>query len=207
MIDRIKWAFFALIILTFVAYFFFPLNIKHVSGDNGIYGISTNFRWIFYFGYMLLGAWLGMRVRTKPLTFKLKLDFVKLILCFAAFYGIMLFYKSKPQFVQTEIVTIFPLAGIVYYLYKVCNSSACNVLYSNRYVHAIVLFVGGLCLESYLCQLAILTPRYNEIFPLNLVFVWSGVLAFAYVLRCFARLFSQTFCESNYNIREILKPF
>ena len=54
-----------------VYYFWFPY--KYETGEQGLYGISTLFRWIPYFGFMLLGAWMG--IKREFLKFDLRLTF------------------------------------------------------------------------------------------------------------------------------------
>lgn len=46
-------------VVTLVAYWFFPY--KYDVGSKGIYGITTEFRWIPYFVMMLIGAWIGLK--------------------------------------------------------------------------------------------------------------------------------------------------
>lgn len=74
-----------------VYYFWFPY--KYETGEQGLYGISTLFRWIPYFGFMLLGAWMG--IKREFLKFRPKIDFLNMIICLILFYGIQLIAKSS----------------------------------------------------------------------------------------------------------------
>ena len=69
----------------------------------------------------------------------------------------------------------------------------------------IIKFIGGLCLEIYVVQHALFTTRMNHLFPLNLIIMFVIILLVAYILRCAARLFLQTFSKENYNWKEILR--
>lgn len=54
-------------IITLIVYIFgFPY--KYETGSKGIYGITTIFRWIPYFGMMLMGCWVGLH--RKELKYK-----------------------------------------------------------------------------------------------------------------------------------------
>lgn len=47
----------------------------------------------------------------------------------------------------------------------------------------------------------------NHLFPLNLLIMLVIIIAAAYVLRCMARIFAQTFKAEDYNWREVFKPY
>ena len=81
---------------------------------------------------------------------------------------------------------------------RICSSRAGNLL---------ICGVAGLCLESYLIQLPLITDRFNGclIFPLNLIFMTFVIILAAYLCRCGSRLFSQTFAPSSYDWKAIFK--
>ena len=47
---------------------------KYETGERGMYGITTLFRWIPYFAFMLFGSWMGLR--RSALKFKPVMDFL-----------------------------------------------------------------------------------------------------------------------------------
>ena len=65
--------------------------------------------------------------------------------------------------------------------------------------------IGGLCLEVYLVQYSLFTDKLNFLFPLNLLIVFVEILAVAYMLRCFARIWSQTFKDGDYDRKEVFR--
>ena len=183
--------------------FFFPY--KYETSSKGMYGTTTLYRWIPYFGFMLLGSWTGLK--RDALRFRPVLDFLLLIVSGLLFYGIQLMAKMVHDFAPFQIVTLIPLAGIVYYLYKWCHAEFWRKLYNNRYWHAIIMTIGGVCLESYLIQFSVFTTKMNSIFPLNLPIMVVLVLIVSFICKCLARVFSQTFSERDYQWKEVFRAY
>lgn len=83
----------------------------------------TILRWMPYFGIMLMGAWLGLKVKDGELIVTAKcLDVVLLFLCIAVFYNIQLIANKNVNFAPWQIVTLSILEGIVHNLRKFCNA-------------------------------------------------------------------------------------
>lgn len=194
---RFKWVVVSVVIATLVAYWFFPY--KYETSSRGIYGITTLFRWIPYFGMMLMGAWIGLRMKNGSMNVKVHwTDCLFLLICMSLFYGVQLFSKQYSVIAPWQIVTLPILAGIVYYIWKLCNAQFLRRIYENRFCNKVILLIGGLCLESYLIQRYLFTDALNWIFPLNLPIITVYILFIAYVCRCLARIFSQTFKTEEY---------
>lgn len=49
--------------------------------------------------------------------------------------------------------------------------------------------------------------KMNHLFPLNLLIMLVIIIAAAYVLRCMARIFAQTFKAEDYNWREVFRAY
>lgn len=201
-IQKIAFVFLCVAGITLIAYWFFPY--KHETGVKGLYGISTLFRWIPYFGVMLLGAYVG--IKREKMKFCLIADFLKLVFCIVAFYGIQLMAKKMPETAPLQIVTVPFLFGIILYMYKCCNAEFVRKIYESKFGNKVIMVVGGLCLESYLIQYSIITDKLNDIFPANIFIIFGIVLVFAYVVRCMARLFAQTFRTEDYDWTDIVRP-
>ncbi len=201
-INRISWVLAAVIMVTLTAYWFFPY--KHETSTNGIYGITTLFRWIPYFGMMLMGAWVGMAVKNGKLkTTPKRTDFALMMICLTAFYGIQFIAKKIPAVAPWQIATLPFLAGIVFYLHRCCNADFFRKVYNTNVGNWIIMAVGGLCLESYLIQFALFTDKYNWLFPLNIPLIMLIILATSYICRCLARIISQTFNTEDYDWRKV----
>ena len=69
----------------------------------------------------------------------------------------------------------------------------------------IIMFVGGLCLESYLIQYSLFTDKMNSIWPLNLFLIVLLILVCSYLVRCLARLFAQTFRTEDYEWQKVFE--
>lgn len=198
-IDRMKLVFLFVAVIVGVAYYFFPY--KNEVGVKGIFGITTIFRWIPYFGITLMGAYWGSHRN------QLKTNFVKdlalLLVCLFCFYGVQFAAKYNAFFAPWQIVCVVFLAGIVFYFYKLCNSDQIKKMYTNKYLNKIILFFSGLCLESYLIQYSVITDKLNFIFPWNLLIVYSLIFVVAYFVRCLSRIFVQVFRSEDFEWKKI----
>ena len=201
-IDHIKLILSAVAIVTLAVYvLWFPY--KYEVSSKGIYGITTLFRWIPYFAAMLLGAWVGMK--RKDLKYNGLHDFVIFAACLVTFYAIQFAAKKYPVVAPWQIVTLLPLMGIVVYFYKWCNNKLFSRIYQSRWGNRVVMFVGGLCLESYLIQYSLFTDKMNGIWPLNILIIIVTILACSYMVRCISRAFSQTFRTEEYEWKEVFR--
>jgi peptidoglycan/LPS O-acetylase OafA/YrhL len=166
---------------------------------------QSYFKRSFFFLAMLLGAMLG--VSKREWKYRLSWDFLKLMICIVLWYGILIM-AQKIEIVQTlQIVSVVPLLGATFYFYKVCNSDLLAKIYKRKIPGAIIKVVGGLCLEIYLVQYVLFTNKMNGIFPLNLLIMFLIIVVAAYVLRCFARIFSQTFKDADYDWKSVFKLY
>ena len=194
---NVGWFFIPLAIVVLIAYYFFPY--KYETGIKGIYGISTPFRWVPYFGFVLMGAWMAQRNKKSTANLKSSLlDVVFLLFCLTIFYGLQLVAKGLSLVAPFQILTLPFLFGIVFFLYRLCGCSLIKKVYESRYGNIIILSIGGLCLESYLIQLYLISDEFNSLFPFNLVIIVAIVLLASYCCRCMARFFSQTFRTEDY---------
>lgn len=182
---------------------FFPYKTE--TGEKGLYGITTLYRWIPYFAFMLIGAYVGMK--RKTMVYNPMSDFIKMISCLFVFYGVQYSAKINPIIAPYQIITLLPLVGIVFYFYKWCNAGFWGKVYQNKRCHAVIMTISGLCLESYLIQYSVFTTSMNSIFPLNLPIMVLIVLLAAFVCKCLSRVFAQTFKDGDYDWRSIIKPY
>ena len=174
-----------------------------LPSDFNMYG-NTFFKWFHYFLFMLMGAAMGMQQKSYNYVFGT--DLAKLLLSVFAFYGLC-FFRDMPEYNKLHFFTIIPLLSTTFYFYKLCNSRLMIRWYNNRYVGGLIRFVGGLCLEIYLIQSYLFTDKMNGIFPLNIPVMFVIIVLAAYILRCFSRIFAQTFKSEDYDWRAVFKPF
>ena len=203
-INNLKWILGAVALVSLIVYLlWFPY--KYEVSSKGIYGITTLYRWIPYFGAMLLGAIIGLR--RKELKYNAWWDFVKLVLCVAVFYSIQFAAKMYRPVAPWQVVTLLPLMGITVYFYKWCNAAWMKRIYDSKWGNWMIMVIGGLCLESYLIQGALFTDRMNGIWPLNLLVIVLVILLCSYLVRCMARLFAQTFRTEDYEWKKVFSLY
>lgn len=178
---------------------------KYETGERGMYGITTLYRWLPYFAFILLGAWMG--VKREKLKFRAVKDFVKMAFCLILFYGVQLAAKNWQGIAPFQIITLLPLVGIVFYFYKWCHAEFLKKLYRKKVCHAVIMTISGLCLESYLIQYSVFTTKMNDIFPLNLPIMIFIVLLVSFLCKCLSRLFAQTFKEEDYCWKDVVKLY
>lgn len=202
--DKMFYCLFLVGVVSLLVYvFWYPYKAE--VGEKGLYGITTLYRWIPYFGFMLFGSLICLY--RKKIKYKLFQDIVLFLLSLVIFYSIQFASKNNAIIASCQILTLIPLMGIVYFFYKICNSFFFLKVYNTKYGHMIIMFVSSLCLESYLIQSSLFTTKMNQLFPFNLVIMIAIVLAVAYVCKCLSRIFIQTFSNNDYNWRKIVKWF
>ncbi len=203
-LDKIGWILWIVAIISLLVYvLWFPY--KYEVSSKGLYGITTYYRWIPYFAAMLIGAYTG--IKRKELKYNGWMDFLKLLICIAVFYSVQLAAKMYKPVAPYQVLTLIPLMGITVYFYKWCNCLWMKRLYQSKSGNAIIMTVGGLCLESYLIQYTLVTDKMNDIWPLNLILITLLILICSYLVRCLARLFSQTFRTEDYEWGKIISLY
>lgn len=140
---------------------------------------------VFSFIFMLEGAVIGMK-RVKPQC-NLFRDAMAFFLCIILFYGIQYAGMKNPAISYAQIITLIPLMGAVYYLYKLANTDKWEKIYNNKWGKSIITIISGLCLEIYLCQFSLFTDCMNFLFPFNLLLIFLLIVMVAYCVRCVGR--------------------
>lgn len=158
-----------------------------------------------FFCYMLQGAILGLHSKQNTLYIKSGwLEISKVLLCTIVFYAFCCF-KTSIQFNCIQLISLIPLFGITYYLYRWCNTEYIRTILMNKNIGKVISIIGGLCLEVYLVQSSIFTDKLNFLFPLNIPIIFLVILICAYLLRCLSRIWAQTFKDCEYNWKEVFK--
>ena len=199
-IDKLGWMLAITAVVSLLVYvFWFPY--KYEVSSKGLYGVTTIYRWVPYFGAMLLGAIIGLK--RKELKYNGRLDFLKLFVCAALLYSVQFVAKIFRPVAPWQVVTLLPLMGITVYFYKWCNAGWMKRIYDSKWGNWLIMVIGGVCLESYLIQGALFTDKMNGIWPLNLIIITFFILLCSYLVRCVARWFAQTFKTEDYEWKKI----
>lgn len=190
-----KWLTFSIItIIILICYSFEDIDSFFMYGE-------TYFKWVHYFLFMVLGAYIG--ARKISLTIRPLYDWLGFIFCFFTYY-IFLFACTKSTLIsQWQIMTLFPLIGISIYLYKICNSPKLISFIKNK--EKIICCISGLCLESYIVQYSLFTDKLNYLFPLNILITIIAILIMAYLIRLIGRFFVQVFNPENFDWKSIIR--
>lgn len=174
----------------------------HTGQAYNMYG-ETYYKWVHYFVFMLQGAMLGVLSQQRKLSVCSGWqEALKALGCIVTFYALCAF-KFSEMWNWLQVLSLIPLMGVTYYIYRWCNAPIARRLYHSRVAGFAVKAIGGLCLEIYLVQGNIFTPQLNSLFPLNLPLVFLAILLAAYTLRSLARIWSQTFQEPDYEWRKV----
>lgn len=195
------WTVFTISVIAIIVWY---LCIEQPAGWS-MYG-TTYFKWGHYFLFMLIGAIIGQMPK-QNWKFSFWKDTIKLFACIIAFYAILIGSAHYDIIHRMQIVSLIPLLGITYYFYKVCNSDVLKKCYYTKVAGWCIKFISSLCLEIYIVQGVLFTDAMNSIFPLNILLMFIVIFISAYLLRCLARIFSQTFKDENYNWKKVFQAY
>lgn len=199
--DKLYWAYGGVIVAILLWYYFIGIDDKN---GNNMYG-ACYFKWIHYFIFMLLGATMGLKKKNGE-SFKkygILATLLGLGVCIMAFYALCWFKNKDGFFDALQIASLFPLIGVCYLFYQLCNNYLLMKAYENKVLGPCIRVIGGLCLEIYLVQSSLFTDKMNFMFPLNLPIMFLIILGVAYLVHSLSHLWSQTFREENYDIKKI----
>ena len=166
-------------------------------------------QWSLFFSVMLLGGIIG-KLRREELSNDIKsVGFKPVFFLFISIiaYYLLMFVERIYGMSMLRMFTILPLMSFAYFLHKLCTGKNAYKMYINKYSHLFLMTIGSLCLEIYLVQPRILTDRFNNLFPFNLLLMFAFIFIAAYLLRCVARIWTQTFKDGDYDWKAILKLY
>lgn len=162
-------------------------------------------RWLLFFDFMLLGSKVGLarnEIKSSPI-----IDVILLFLSVIVFYAIFVASVKIESLAYIQFFSVFPLFGIMFYLYKVGSSKWIERIYNSKIGNFIIRVIGGLTLEIYLVQNYLFTDKMNHIFPLNILIMFVIIFVSAYIARCFSRILSQTFKDEPYNWNKVISMY
>lgn len=190
---------FGISLTTSIALYWFFKEGNHYN----MYG-PPYYKWVHYFSFMLLGSIMGLKTKQRNIEvgswYK---EGLKVVLFVTLFYALCAF-KNTDRLNFLQVLSLFPLLGVVYYIYRLCNVKVIKSIYDKK-AGLVLRTIGGLCLEIYLIQDYLFTDRFNWLFPFNILIVFTGIVIAAYILRCLSRIWAQTFKNEDYNWKEVFK--
>lgn len=162
--------------------------------------IFHEFHWVCYISSMILGIYCG---KTKPQI--KKLGWFYTMLSFILYFFIMSFGKGKDTMIYyTQLIAIIPLNAFLYYIFAWSNSWM-NSVSKKKYIYHPILWIGSLCLEIYVVQQIFITEKFNSLFPLNIIIVFTEIVLCAYFLQICTKFFIQTLSNTPYNWKSLFK--
>lgn len=162
------------------------------------------FKWLFYFVFMLMGAYIGNG--SVLLKYEFKKDILRFLFSLISFYTIFILgVKFNVKICNMlQPISLIPLMGIVVYMFKLCNVDSLKNLMKSK-VGLFLRFISSLCLEVYLVQKVFLSDKYNDIFPINVILAFGGIFLLAYFTRCLGRILLQVFQNANMDWRKVFQ--
>lgn len=191
---------------------YFIWGVEDKSAGN-IFG-ATYFKWSVYFLIMLFGAVCG-RVRIQPdslMKFHVRksshilVALTGTIISVGAFYAIYLNTQTTER-ESYQLFSIIPLMATCWFMWRLANTDLFVKMMNSKYFGTLIRFIGGLCLEIFICQGFVFTTRLNHIFPWNIPLIMLGVIMLAYIVRTMSRLLLLTFQKEDYDWRAMIAPF
>lgn len=164
----------------------------------------TYFRWGHFFLFMLLGAYIGNN--TIPVKLRPKTDVFLFFASLCVFYGMFICGTVfRIQIINNiQILSLLPLMGVSFYLYKICCCERIKLLMTTK-IGLCMRFVAGLCLEAILVQPFLFTDKMNFLFPLNIPIMFVYIIVVAYITRMLGRIFLQVFQKEDFCMKEVIK--
>lgn len=166
-----------------------------------MYG-NTYFKWVHYFLFMLLGAYIGNR--QFKLVSNIKNDLCLLILSIVSFYGIMILAAKFIFFSYLQILSLIPLFGIIIYSFKLCSLPSVDEFMKTK-KGLCLRFISGLCLESYIVQGVMFTDKLNFLFPFNILLVFLVIMITAYITRSLGKIILQIFQKEDFDWKAVIR--
>lgn len=169
--------------------------------------IMYKWKWSTYFVVMIMGAIMAKRhIEDHLPKLPAVIALIALVISAGSYY-LLLYFEGNDHYAFLNIFNIIPQLGVTFFTYLLCRSDLMKILYEKNVWNAVIMTIGSLCLEIYIVQHSIITDRFNNIFPLNIVLIFIAILISAYLLRCLSRIWTQTFKDADYNWKAVLKPW
>ena len=167
----------------------------------------VNFHYICFFSVMLMGAYLAI----KRNEFKARKSWLNILLAFimlGLFYICQAIGKGKsgiPYYAQ--IISLLPLHAFIYYTYMGVTGKWTEKVF-NSIIGIPIRFIASLTLEIYLVGFCfIYMVQFNYLFPLNLLIVFTILVATAYLVKIICNFITQTIDSKEYDWIKIIKPY
>lgn len=218
------WFIHCIVVYYAVFYFLMPYIDKRINLLLGISGLIAvayfflmpvspysiyleSFHYVCFGGIMMMGAYCATQ-RGKKLRYSSSIYLLNAIIMLVLFYGIQLIGKGKDGIrYYVQIVSLLPLYGFIYSMYMASLGHWTTRLFECSMIGKVIRIVAALTLEIYLVGfiLCYCMMGFNRLFPLNLLIAFVSIVIVAYGVKIVANFILQTFKDSPYEWRKLIK--
>lgn len=190
----LKCMFLVSIIISVIYFFYMPI------AEGSPY--HTNFHFVCHFSIMVLGG-LVYLAKERIKTCNFRLDLFLCILSFVTYFAILKIGKGQEGVrYYLQILSLLPLHTFCYYMFKVANYDWTGKLFNIPYFGRICFIIASLTLEIYIVQFAIITDRFNSVFPISILLVFCMIVFVAYFLKIVTSVFLQIMSNDKFSFKK-----
>ncbi len=180
-----------------VAYFFY---MPMAEGSP----FHTDFHFVCHFSIMVMGAMIYSN-KDKMECNRIGKDLVGFIFSFCLYFVLLAVGKGRTDVLYyVQILALIPLHLFIYYAYKVASYKWTASLFKSKYIGGVLNIVANLTLEIYVVQFVIITNKWNALFPLNILIIFSLICFAAYSLKVMTSLFLAVMSKESLQWRSLL---
>lgn len=191
---QIKYIYIATIILALCVVPFIPWYIGSIY--------HSDFNSFYHFSIFLLGGILYLKkdhIIQRPITFDLAM-----LLIMYFIYTISVSYGKGHEGTRyyVQLLGYLPLHAFCYHAYQISCRPWTNLLFNIKGAKWIFIILSSLTLEIYIVQWQLITPFFNNLFPLNLIIVFTIIVGSAYLLKIAVNIFLQLWTTEPFCLRD-----
>lgn len=185
------------VIIMLLVMFLFPYPDRSVFND-------VTLRYFCFLTPFIFGLYCGINNESVKKNSGWK-DGLWGLLLFCSYFVVVSFGKCKENWMYyTEIFALIPLNLFMLYLYRFFSIKTIEkYIRGNKLLFFFVRFLSLLTLQIYVVQFYLITDKYNQLFPWNVLIVFLIIFVFAYILNVFTKLFEQTLSKDPWNLRKV----
>lgn len=162
---------------------------------NGLSLFHTKWHYACFLPIMLWGAMCQNKYKI-PIRVG-KCDYVFFLLSFFSYFIISAYVKNcYDNFYYLQLLNYPLLIAFTLYTFKCCNCLTIEKISSCSIINRSIRIVSSLTLEIYLVQFYIISNKFNELFPCNLLIMFLIICLFAYFLKVITATF-MCLCKQN----------
>lgn len=173
--------------------------------DRSVYNDIT-LRYFCYLTPFFFGLYCGINDISIRAARK-KYDGVISLLLFISYFALVSFGKCQENWrYYTEIFTLIPLNLFIFFAYRYFTSEKISAfVHNSKIAYTPVKFFSTLTLQIYVVQFYVITDKFNSIFPLSVLIIFSLILVWAYILNVCTKLFEQTLSKDPWDAKAMFR--